>query len=80
MRSKIYRPLSLQDGEAFTAELKRVLSIQKVDLVELSRHTGFLIDNLDKFPRLQSLVLRITLHADAADGPWVEVAPPGNWI
>jgi|SRR5579875_1033932 len=23
---------------------------------------------------------RITLHQDGADGAWIEVAPPGNWI
>ena len=33
-----------------------------------------------KFPILTKYIHRITLHSDTLDGPWVEVAPPGNWI
>jgi len=35
-------------------------------------------------PEASSLLKRylrqITLHSDKIEGPWIEVAPPGNWI
>lgn len=70
----------LEKPEAFAAELRKAVSVQKVDLLALGSHTGFEIDDMSKFPLLQKLVLRIALHGDGAEGPWVEVAPPGNWI
>lgn len=29
---------------------------------------------------LSRYIRRVTLRSDPLDGPWVEVAPPGNWI
>lgn len=29
---------------------------------------------------LAKYLRRVTLRKDAVEGPWVEVAPPGNWI
>lgn len=32
------------------------------------------------FDLLAKYVRRVTLRTDPLEGPWVEVAPPGNWI
>ena len=29
---------------------------------------------------LAKYIRRVTLRSDTVEGPWVEVAPPGNWI
>ncbi len=71
---------ALENADQLTAEMRKLLSAQRVDLVDLKSHTGFEVDDLSKYPNLQKLVLRISLHEDAAEGPWIEVAPPGNWI
>ena len=70
----------LQNADQLTAELSKLLSTQKVDLVALGTHNGFEVDDLTKYPNLQRLVRRVSLHGDLEDGPWVEVAPAGNWI
>ena len=33
-----------------------------------------------EFQLLRKYIRRVTLYADRVEGPWVEVAPPGNWI
>jgi hypothetical protein len=33
-----------------------------------------------EYDLLRKYLRRITLFADPLEGPWVEVAPPGNWI
>ncbi len=33
-----------------------------------------------KYPLLKKYLRHISLHADAVEGSWVEVEPPGNWI
>ena len=70
----------LQNADQLTAELTKLLSAQKVDLIALGSHTGFEVDDLGKYPNLQRLVRRVTLYGEPAEDPWVEVAPPGNWI
>ena len=68
-----------------TAELRNELagllaSLSGLDGAVLRSHDGLEVEQLGERPALKSLVRRITLHADSADGPWIEVAPPGNWI
>jgi hypothetical protein len=33
-----------------------------------------------KYPILRRYIRKISVRADRVEGPWVEVAPPGNWI
>jgi hypothetical protein len=33
-----------------------------------------------EYDLLRKYLRRISLHADPVDGPWIEIAPPGNWI
>lgn len=71
----------LQNPQGLIVEFVRLLNAQRVDMVALMSHVGFEVDDFSRYPRVASLVRRISLHADAAaDGPWVEVAPPGYWI
>jgi hypothetical protein len=70
----------LQQPEELAAEFQRLLRSQRVDLVALMSHVGFEVEDLSSFPRVASLVRRISLHSDSAEGPWIEVAPPGSWI
>ena len=34
----------------------------------------------EKYAVLRRYVRNVSLHRDRIQGPWVEVAPPGNWI
>jgi hypothetical protein len=45
-----------------------------------SSASGFEVPLDSKYTILKKYVRRITLHSDSLEGPWVEVAPPGNWI
>ncbi len=47
---------------------------------EITTHAGEEVTGLESCQNLHRVVRRITLHADREDGPWVEIAPPGNWI
>ncbi|MBV8832555.1 MAG: hypothetical protein JO108_25420 [Acidobacteriaceae bacterium] len=68
------------DANQLRDELARLIKEQSPDPAGLSSHEGVEISIPDAYPLLSKVVRRIILHADKAEGPWVEVEPPGNWI
>ncbi len=62
------------DAGHVARELADCLSPQKLSAAEseVPMDRGYTV--LNKYVR------RITLHAGETEGPWIEVAPPGNWI
>ncbi len=71
---------SPHDTGHLASELVQCLREQSLDGAALASHEGFEIEIPGSYRRLTKYILRITLHQDKAEGPWVEVAPPGNWI
>jgi hypothetical protein len=70
-----------KDQRQLTEELTRLLGEQKPDHNALAKADGFGVPISNKYGLLAKYVRSITLHRDPpAEGPWVEVAPPGYWI
>ena len=68
------------DGRHLASELVQCLRAQNPEPADLASHEGFEADIPGAYRLLLKYIRRITLHRDRAEGPWVEVAPPGNWI
>ena len=69
------------DAAVLRDELASLLgSFQAIDKREIDTHDGEEVPGLNRCENLRQVVRKITLHADREDGPWVEIAPPGNWI
>ncbi len=68
------------DARHLASELVQCLREQGLDPAALGSHGGFEIEIPGSYRLLRKYIRRITLHQDKADGAWVEVAPPGNWI
>jgi|SRR3954464_15049183 hypothetical protein len=68
------------DPEELRRELARLLSMQHPDVPALATHPGIEVQISGVYPELAKCVRRIFLHGDKAEGPWIEVAPPGYWI
>ena len=71
---------SSADAAPLAKELVECISEQTIDPAALASHEGFEFSPPANFPLLAKYIRNITLHEDGAQGPWVEVAPPGNWI
>lgn len=70
-----------QDRDKLRDELTRLLREQSPDPPELETPDGLDIQISNNYGLLAKYVRSITLHQDPpAEGAWVEVAPPGNWI
>ncbi|MFL6352191.1 MAG: hypothetical protein ACJ74Z_10120 [Bryobacteraceae bacterium] len=61
-------------------ELIRCIQEQSINAAELASHQGWKLNIPAKFAALAKYLRSITLHQAPAERPWVEVAPPGNWI
>jgi hypothetical protein len=72
--------LSQVDARSLLTELTNLLRSQSPDRERLLTHEGVEIPIPQSYPTLLCYARRIVLHHEAADGPWIEVAPPGNWI
>jgi len=68
------------DTAAIAEELRNLLARQSPAGDQLTSFDGVEAKVGPEFGLLKKYLRRVTLHADAADGPWIEVAPPGNWI
>jgi len=69
-----------QEGEPLAGELVQCLREYSTDAAQLGARAGSEIRIPDRFRLLAKYVRRITLHETPKEEPWVEVAPPGNWI
>ena len=68
------------DQQKLAEQLKELLKSQTVGATALSSVDGQAIDIPTKLEPLSKYIRSITLHAEPVEGPWIEVAPPGNWI
>lgn len=72
--------VDIADGAALRQELLECLLAQSPLPGELKSPDGYEVEIPSKYPVLAKYVRRISLHEDTVEGPWIEVAPPGNWI
>ena len=68
------------DRDQLVQELIQLLQDQSPDSVGLDAPEGVEVEIPNKHPILAKYVRRISLHREPAEEPWIEVAPPGNWI
>ena len=68
------------DPQQLRAEFLELLQSQQIDAAALNSHGGFEVKIPSRYELLFRYVRRIVFHADAVEGDWVEVAPPGYWI
>lgn len=69
-----------QDRGELSHQLTRFLQEQSPDLAAVASPRGYEIRIPRKYRVLAKYLRQITLHGERVSGPWVEVAPPGNWI
>ncbi len=72
--------VDLEESSALRQELMECLVAQSPLPGQLKDPDGYDVKIPAKYPVLTKYIRRITLHEDPVEGPWVEVAPPGNWI
>ena len=68
--------ISAQDAPDLAKQLQECLR----DVTAPPSPQGLEIRIPEHLALLTKYLRQITLHADKIEGPWVEVAPPGNWI
>jgi hypothetical protein len=61
-------------------ELARCIQEQSPNETDLASLQGWELKIPAKYPLLTKYLRSITLHQTPNERPWVEVAPPGNWI
>jgi hypothetical protein len=69
-----------KERDQLAAELVQCIQEQSPNAAELATPDGWELKFPNKYPLLRKYVRRITLHQAPTERPWVEVAPPGNWI
>jgi hypothetical protein len=69
-----------KDRDRLTAELVQCIQEHSPHPSELASPQGWELKIPNKYPLLRKYVRSITLHQAPTERPWVEVAPPGNWI
>lgn len=69
-----------QDAGHLASEFIQCIQEQSPNAAALASHDGFEVEIPRSYRLLSKYIRRITLHGDRIEGPWVEVAPPGNWI
>jgi hypothetical protein len=69
-----------QERDQLAKELVRCIQERSANAAELSSHEGSKLNVPNKYSVLAKYVRSITLHQAPTEQPWVEVAPPGNWI
>jgi hypothetical protein len=68
------------EATSLRKQLIACLAAQSPKAKDLSAPGGYEVHSMNKYPVLAKYIRRITLHKDTVEGPWIEVAPPGNWI
>jgi hypothetical protein len=68
------------DAAALARELRELLTRQSPDPAMLASPEGSEVPIPPNCQVLAKYIRSVTLHQDRVEGPWVEIAPPGNWI
>lgn len=61
-------------------QLSECIRSQPIAADKLASRTGLEANIGPEYGLLRKYLRRVTLHADPVEGPWIEIAPPGNWI
>jgi hypothetical protein len=69
-----------EERDQVADELVRCIQEQPPDKTVLKSPHGWELKIPTKYPLLTKYLRSITLHQTPIERPWVEVAPPGNWI
>ncbi len=69
-----------QDREPLVTELVRCIQRESPNIAELASPQGWEVKMLGRYSILAKYMRRVTLHKGPSERPWIEVAPPGNWI
>src|SRR5438105_1737542 len=69
-----------KERDQLAAELNSCIQEHSPKTTDLAARHGFELKIPSKYPLLSKYVRSITLHQAPMERPWVEVAPPGNWI
>ena len=69
-----------EDAGALREELIQCIKEQSPNPAAIASREGFAIEIPERYPLLRKYIRAIKLHQDRAEGAWVEVEPPGNWI
>jgi hypothetical protein len=69
-----------QERDQLVDELVRCIQEQSPNATDLASRHGWELKVPKNYPLLGKYLRSITLHQSPAERPWVEVAPPGNWI
>jgi hypothetical protein len=69
-----------EERDQLANELVRCIQEHSPSPTELASHEGWKRNVPNRYPVLAKYVRSITLHQAPTERPWIEVAPPGNWI
>ena len=69
-----------RERDQLARELVQCIHEHPITADELAMPEGANIEIPGKFPLLRKYIRSITLHRTPTEQPWIEVAPPGNWI
>jgi hypothetical protein len=69
-----------QERDQLADELVRCIQEQSPNATDLVSPQGWELKIPTKYPLLTKYLRSVTLHQAPTERPWVEVAPPGNWI
>lgn len=70
-----------RDARHLASELAQCLREHAaIEATALASPGGIDVEIPSTYRLLAKYIRRITLHGDKAEGAWVEVGPPGNWI
>jgi len=68
------------DKNQLAAQLVQCIQEQSPNAAALAAPEGWELQVPNSYSLLSKYVRTITLYQAPAEQPWVEVAPPGNWI
>ena len=69
-----------KERDQLADELVRCIQEESPLATDLASPQGWELKVPKNYPVLAKYLRSITLHQAPAEQPWVEVAPPGNWI
>ena len=69
-----------KERDQLVSELVDCVQEHSPNPTELASPEGLKLNVPNRYRVLAKYVRRVTLHQAPTEWPWVEVAPPGNWI
>ncbi len=69
-----------REGSVAAEQLRDCVAREALAEEALAARDGLEVKIRNEYGLLRKYVRSIRLHANAVEGSWVEIAPPGNWI